>query len=106
MDLKKTLISIYKEAKEQFGLQKAPKLYLRDDVENSKNIFGKTAYYNPSNTSIVLYITNRHPKDICRSFCHELIHHYQNDILPFINIKNFRGGKAARRLKIVYECWY
>ena len=79
MDLKKTLISIYKEAKEQFGLQKAPKLYLRDDVENSKNIFGKTAYYNPSNTSIVLYITNRHPKDICRSFCHELIHHYQNE---------------------------
>ena len=46
MNLKKTLISIYKEAKEQFGLQKAPKLYLRDDVENSKNIFGKTANYN------------------------------------------------------------
>ena len=29
--------------------------------------------------SIVLYITNRHPKDICRSFAHELIHHHQNE---------------------------
>ena len=27
---------------------------------------------------IVLFITNRHPKDICRSFAHELIHHVQN----------------------------
>ena len=79
MDLKETLISIYKEAKEQFNFQNAPKLYLRDDEENAKNIFGKTAYYNPTQKSIVLYITNRHPKDVCRSFCHELIHHHQNE---------------------------
>ena len=79
MDLKETLISIYKEAKEQFSLQNSPKLYLRNDIENAKNIFGKTAYYNPKDMSIVLYTTNRHPKDICRSFCHELIHHHQNE---------------------------
>ena len=79
MDLKETLISIYKEAKEQFSFQNAPKLYLRNDEENAKNIFGKTAYYNPTQKSIVLYITNRHPKDVCRSFCHELIHHHQNE---------------------------
>ena len=29
--------------------------------------------------SIVLYVTNRHPKDICRSFSHELVHHHQNE---------------------------
>ena len=29
--------------------------------------------------SVVLYITNRHDKDICRSFAHELIHHVQNE---------------------------
>jgi len=79
MDLKKTLISIYKEAKEQYGLQKVPKLYLREDKENALKIFGKTAYYNPTDESIVLYITNRHPKDICRSFAHELVHHHQNE---------------------------
>ena len=79
MDLKETLISIYKEAKEQFSLQNSPKLYLRNDIENAKNIFGKTAHYNPDDMSIVLYVTNRHPKDICRSFSHELVHHHQNE---------------------------
>jgi hypothetical protein len=44
-----------------------------------KDLLGKTAYYEPSDMSIVLYITNRHPKDICRSFAHELIHHHQNE---------------------------
>ena len=29
--------------------------------------------------TIVLYISGRHPKDILRSFDHELIHHVQNE---------------------------
>jgi hypothetical protein len=79
MELKEALGNIYNVAKKAFGLQEAPKLYLRQDVENAKDIFGKTAYYDPKDTSIVLYITNRHPKDICRSFSHELVHHHQNE---------------------------
>lgn len=79
MELKEALYEIYKVAKEQYGLQNSPKLHLRQDDENAKGIFGKTAYYNPSDESIVLYITNRHPKDICRSFSHELVHHHQNE---------------------------
>ena len=79
MKLKEALKEIYKVAKEQYNLQKAPKLYLRDDKKNAQSIFGKTAYYNPADMSIVLYITNRHPKDICRSFSHELVHHHQNE---------------------------
>ena len=50
-----------------------------EDEKNSQGIFGQTAYYKPSDQSIVLYITNRHPKDICRSFAHELVHHHQNE---------------------------
>ena len=76
MELKEALGEIYKKAKEQFGIQNTPKLHLKNDEENSKGIFGKTAYYQPSDMSIVLYITNRHDKDICRSFAHELIHHH------------------------------
>ena len=79
MELKEALKEIYKVAKEQYGLQTAPKLHLRQDEKNAKNLLGKTAYYDPSNMSIVLYITNRHPKDICRSFSHELVHHHQNE---------------------------
>jgi hypothetical protein len=79
MELKKALGEIFKKAKEQFGIQNTPKLHLKEDEENAQDIFGKTAYYDPTEQSVVLYITNRHDKDICRSFAHELIHHVQNE---------------------------
>ena len=79
MELKEALKEIFKVAREEFGIQNTPQLHLRQDEENAQGIFGKTAYYDPSNMSIVLYITNRHPKDICRSFAHELVHHHQNE---------------------------
>jgi hypothetical protein len=39
---------------------------------------GKTAYYDPNTQTIVLYTHGRHPKDIARSYAHEMIHHIQN----------------------------
>ena len=51
---------------------------MRHDAENAEQSLGKTAYYDPENKLIVLYITNRHPKDVLRSFSHELVHHAQN----------------------------
>ncbi len=47
-------------------------------IENSKSIFGKTAYYDKKNKCITLFTLNRHPKDILRSFAHEMVHHEQN----------------------------
>ena len=79
MELKEALIEIYKKAKENYQFENDPKLILRQDNENAEDLLGKTAYYNPTDMSIVLYITNRHPKDICRSFSHELVHHHQNE---------------------------
>ena len=79
MNLKEALGEVYKVAKEQYNFQNTPKLILRHDQDNANNILGKTAYYNPADMSIVLYITDRHPKDICRSFSHELVHHNQNE---------------------------
>lgn len=52
--------------------------FVNDDVENSKEFLGKTAYYDPNRSQIVLYTLNRHPKDVMRSFSHEMIHHLQN----------------------------
>ena len=79
MELKEALGEIFKKAREQFDIQNVPSLHLKQDEENAQGIFGKTAYYNPEDMSVVLYVTNRHPKDICRSFAHELIHHVQNE---------------------------
>ena len=49
-----------------------------NDRENAEQFFGKTAYYDPSNNIVVLYTLGRHPKDVARSFAHELVHCHQN----------------------------
>lgn len=61
------------------NIRPLPKVkFVKDDVENARNFFGKTAYYDPNQRVIVLYTMDRHPKDIMRSFAHEMIHHMQN----------------------------
>jgi hypothetical protein len=61
------------------NIKPLPKLIFKNgDSENAKQFLGKTAYYDPNNQSIVLYTEGRHPKDIVRSFAHEMIHHIQN----------------------------
>ena len=79
MELKEALGEIFKAAKERFDIQNTPRVTLKQDEENAQGIFGKTAYYDPEEQGITLYITNRHDKDICRSFAHELVHHHQNE---------------------------
>ena len=61
--------------------------FVDNDNENASDFFGKTAYYDPNNRVIVLYTMNRHPKDIMRSFAHEMIHHIQNNENRLNNIK-------------------
>lgn len=65
-------------AKKRMGFQHPPRLFLRDDSENSKKMLGKTAHYDPQEKAITLFTHNRHPKDILRSYAHELVHHTQN----------------------------
>jgi hypothetical protein len=52
--------------------------FVDDDITNAEDFLGKTAYYNPDTQTIVLYTHGRHPKDIARSYAHEMIHHIQN----------------------------
>lgn len=77
-DLKKYLKEFYAYAKKELNLDKCPRLILKRDKENANNFFGKTGYYDPAKLEICLYISDRHPKDIIRSFAHELVHHMQN----------------------------
>ena len=55
-----------------------PEIKTRVDEANAADFFGKTAHYNPNTKEIVLYTEGRHPKDVMRSFTHEMIHHMQN----------------------------
>ena len=70
---------IYRDAVKKFNISTTPKLILKKDEENGSKTLGKTAYYDPNNSTVVLYTSGRHSKDILRSFAHELIHHVQNE---------------------------
>ena len=65
-----------------------PSINFIEDEENAKDMFGKTAYYNPNTSEITVFITGRHPKDIMRSVAHEVIHHSQNCRGEFDNAFN------------------
>jgi hypothetical protein len=65
--------------KKGYTIDPLPKIeFVNGDTENAKDFFGKTAYYDPNTMTVVLYTEGRHPKDIVRSFAHEMIHHVQN----------------------------
>jgi hypothetical protein len=80
--------------------------FIEDDKENAVNIFGKTAYYMPSEMKIVLYTLGRHPKDILRSYAHELVHHHQNlnnTLEPFQTQNTNEDGDLERIEREAYE---
>ena len=79
MEFKEAFGALYQDAKEKYDIQQAPKVILRNDEKNAAMLFGRTAFYQPETQTIVVYTTNRHPKDILRSYCHEMIHHVQNE---------------------------
>ena len=76
--IKASLREFYPYAQKQLGFNRPVRLFVRQDNQNAQDVLGRTAHYDPSNDQIVIYITNRHPKDILRSFAHELVHHTQN----------------------------
>ena len=65
-------------AQERLGFNKPVGINLISDPQNAKNPLGKTAYYNPGNMEVTVFVDNRHIKDILRSMSHELVHHTQN----------------------------
>lgn len=82
-------------SRKRFGFKKPPVLNLVSDESNTSPL-GKTAHYDPNNMSITIYVDGRHPKDIMRSFSHELVHHKQNENGMFNNIDGESGDGYAQ----------
>lgn len=95
-ELEKMIKEYYLYAKRTMGFDKPARVVLRTDEKNAANILGKTAEYQPSKNKIVIYVTGRHPKDIMRSFSHELVHHAQNCRGEFKNAKMRENGYAQK----------
>ena len=84
----------YPYAKKTMGFRRDPKIVFESDLENAANPLGSTAYYNPSDYSVTIYVDSRHPKDIMRSLNHELVHHKQNCQGKFENLGPTEEGYA------------
>ena len=90
--------SLGQYAQKQFGFKNPPVLNLVSDVDNSLKPLGKTAHYNPKDMEVSIYVDGRHPKDILRSFAHELVHHTQNENGQ-LNTDGYHGEGYAQKNK-------
>ena len=63
---------------QKMSITPLPEIKMKKDLGEAASVFGRTAYYNPELKEIVLYTEGRHPKDVLRSFTHEMVHHIQN----------------------------
>ncbi len=79
-------------AKKRIGFNRPPTIHFSSDKENAYKLLGKTAHYDPETEVIVVYVDNRHPKDVLRSLSHELVHHMQNCKGQFDH-NNFTGDE-------------
>ena len=75
---KKILTDFLDFTNNELKIDKPYSVYFVDDKVNAADPLGRTAMYNPSTSSVYIYATNRHFKDILRSIAHELMHHKQN----------------------------
>lgn len=76
-----------------------PKIIL--DKSKQDPILGKTAYFDPNDNSIRLFINNRLEKDIFRSFCHECIH-YKQQMEGDIEKSGYSGDKITEDKNLIH----
>ena len=105
-ELKEYIASLLEYMLDQkMNITPLPEVKLRKDDIAATNFFGKTAYYDPNNKEIVLYVKGRHNKDIVRSFSHEMVHHMQNMENRLDNIKTQDTTESDRLLEIEKEAY-
>lgn len=70
--------------------------------DEQDGLFIKTGYYLPGEKKVVLFCKDRHPKDILRSYAHEMIHHMQNlngDDLNFTSEDDVKDNDKLEKLE-------
>ena len=90
---------------EGMNIQPLPEVVIKKDLAESLDFFGKTAYYSPAENKVVLYTLNRHPKDVMRSFTHEMIHHIQNVEGRLNNLSTSNTNESEHLQEIEQEAY-
>lgn len=78
-EFKRNVGKLFSYMKKKLNLESVPKLFLVESKDNADKQLGGTGSYDKSSNTIKVYITDRHPKDILRTFAHEVIHMWQNE---------------------------
>ena len=84
------------------GLNVYPFPEVEFNWEDQDGLFITTGYYLPSDKKVVLFCKDRHPKDILRSYAHEMIHHMQNldgKNLNFSSADNVKDNNELEELE-------
>jgi hypothetical protein len=97
-ELKQYLASLYSYLAKNLSLKTTPKLKFLHSKENSDNILGKTGHYDHSSDTISLYVDGRHPKDVLRTFSHEIVHknQYENQLFNIDKEQDTSPGYAQK----------
>ena len=90
---------------QKLNIRPLPEVKIRRDITEAADFFGRTAYYNPNTNEIVLYVEGRHPKDVMRSFAHEMVHHKQNIEGRLGNIKTTDTNESDDLLELEKEAY-
>ena len=78
---------------------------INSDIKNAENILGKTAHYDPNSCSITLYTLNRHPKDVLRSYSHEMIHRIQDNEGRLNNVNTTNTNEDSNLQELEKEAY-
>ena len=90
---------------QKMNITPLPEIKIKRDIAEASNFFGRTAYYNPELKEVVLYVEGRHPKDVMRSFVHEMIHHIQNIEGRINNIKTTNVNEDEALVELEKEAY-
>ena len=96
LDLNDLVQSLGGFAQKRFGFKRPPSVHFTSDSHNASLPLGKTAFYDPNNLEIHIFVDGRHPKDILRSIAHELVHHTQNEQGSLVN-NGYAGEGYAQK---------
>lgn len=98
-DLIESIKDLSKFLKDKLQLETLPKLKILEDQKNADNPFGYTGNYDNKNKLISIYITDRHPTDVLRTFSHETVHYWQDTNGQLDSETNETGDGYAQKNK-------